>query len=30
MGVLECAKHDLVESFNVLWEREGMSVSVCV
>ena len=24
MGVVECVKHDLVEGFNVLWEREGM------
>ena len=24
MGVVECAKHELVEPFNVLWEREGM------
>ena len=23
MGVVECVKHDLVEPFTVLWEREG-------
>ena len=23
MGVVECVKHELVEPFNVLWEREG-------
>lgn len=23
MGVLECVKHDLVEPFNVLYERDG-------
>lgn len=27
MGVVECAKHDLVESFNVLFEREGEYVA---
>jgi len=27
MGVLECVKHDLVEPFNVLWEREGEFVA---
>ena len=24
MGVVECAKHGLLEPFNVLWEKEGM------
>ena len=23
MGVVECAKHELVEPFHVLWERDG-------
>ena len=23
MGVVECVKHDLVQPFNVLYEREG-------
>ena len=23
MGVVECVKHDLLEPFTVLWEREG-------
>ncbi len=23
MGVLECAKHELVEPYHVLWERDG-------
>jgi len=27
MGVIECAKHDLVEPFTVLWEREGEFVA---
>ncbi|KAK2159528.1 hypothetical protein LSH36_151g02036 [Paralvinella palmiformis] len=27
MGVVECVKHDLVEGFNVLWEREGEYVA---
>lgn len=27
MGVVECVKHDLVEPFNVLWEREGELVA---
>merc|ERR1711976_83464 len=27
MGVVECVKHDLVEPFNVLWEKEGEFVA---
>ena len=23
MGVVECCKHQLLEPFNVLWEKEG-------
>ena len=23
MGVVECVKHQLLEPFNVLWEKEG-------
>ena len=26
MGVVECAKHELVEPFHVLWERDGMCI----
>lgn len=25
MGVVECQKHNLVEPFNVLWDKEGMT-----
>ena len=27
MGVIECVKHDLIESFNVLYERENEFVA---
>lgn len=27
MGVVECVKHDLVEPFNVLWDKEGEFVA---
>ena len=30
MGVVECAKHDLVEPFHVLWERDSKSVSLTI
>lgn len=26
MGVLECVKHELMQPFNVIYEREGMSL----
>lgn len=28
MGVVECAKHELLQPFNVLYEKEGESVGV--
>ncbi len=28
MGVVECAKHDLVEPFHVLWERDSKSADL--
>ena len=27
MGVVECVKHELVEPFNVLWERDGKNTT---
>ena len=28
MGVVECVKHELLDPFAVLWEREGKSLCV--
>lgn len=30
LGVVECVKHDLVEPYNVLYEKEGIFLSFCV
>ena len=30
MGVVECINHNLVEPYNVLYEKEGVCVCVCV
>jgi len=28
MGIVECVKHSLIEPFTVLYEREGILISV--